>query len=274
MQAIWARLRTRPGAGLQPPERAVFAGQGIRPCPVGTAWSAGAAGYPLSALEIRRTWDALAAAGSAAHVGDPATGAQELKGLFGRLGADPRGGVCVEVGCGPGRMTGALAERFDKVVAADVSPAMLERARGNVVAPNVTFHLVSGERLDGLEDGIADVVICYLVLQHLPGRRAVLRFVRELGRLLGPTGEAFVQLPVLGPGLRPRLWRLGRAVAVPVVAALRRDPEAAPAFRGFRLTRRELEAGLAAADLRAAARDEGPSAYRWSRDVFLRLRRA
>ena len=62
---------------------------------------------------MRRTWDALAAGETAVYVGDPATGEAELAGLFGRLGADPRGGTCVEVGCGPGRMTGALAERFD-----------------------------------------------------------------------------------------------------------------------------------------------------------------
>ena len=67
-------------------------------------------------------------------------GSAELAGLFGRLGADPRGGTCVEVGCGPGRMTGALAERFDRVVALDVSPAMLEQARANVTAPNVELR--------------------------------------------------------------------------------------------------------------------------------------
>ena len=90
-------------------------------------WHGGVAGYPLRSLEMRRTWDALAGSESPVYVGDPATGAEELAGLFGRLGADPRGGVCVEVGCGPGRMTGALADRFDEVLALDVSPAMLER---------------------------------------------------------------------------------------------------------------------------------------------------
>ncbi len=50
---------------------------------------------------MRRTWDGLAAE-SEVYVGDPARGEQELESLFGRLGADPRGGVCVEVGCGSG----------------------------------------------------------------------------------------------------------------------------------------------------------------------------
>src|SRR5262249_28655849 len=125
-------------------------------------------GLRFRRVEMRRTWDALAAAESPVYVGDPATGTQELDALFGRLGADPRGGLCVEVGCGPGRMTGALAGRFDEVIAVDVSPAMLERARAATSAPNVQFRPVSGERLETVETGVADVLVCYLVLQHLP----------------------------------------------------------------------------------------------------------
>jgi SAM-dependent methyltransferase len=215
---------------------------------------------------MRRTWDTLAAAESAVYVGDPARGAEELAGLFGRLGADPHGGRCVEVGCGPGRMTGALAERFDEVLALDVSPAMLEQARANVAATKVTFQLVSGERLDGVGDAVADVVVCYLVLQHLPARTLVGSYLREFARVLAPGGEAFVQLPVLD-GRAGRLWR---AVRTPIVPLARR-PDRGAAFRGVRLTRAELERALAAAGLRVLAADEGPSAYRFSRDRFLRL---
>src|SRR5437588_1356135 len=125
---------------------------------------------------MRATWDAAAASPEqhALLVGPPDTALPELEDLFGRLGADPRGGTCVEVGCGPGRMTAALAERFDRVVAVDVSPAMVERARVSVSAANVDFHVVSGERLDGIESGVADALVCYLVLQHLPSRETVL----------------------------------------------------------------------------------------------------
>jgi SAM-dependent methyltransferase len=229
----------------------------------------GAAGYPLRSLEMRRTWDALAGAESAVYVGDPARGGVELAALLGRLGADPRGGTCVEVGCGPGRMTGALAGRFDRVVAVDVSPAMLDRARASVTAENVTFGLVSGERLDDLGRGFADVLICYLVLQHLPSRRVVASYFREFSRVLAPHGEAFVQIPVLG-GVLGRTWRAARTPLV----RLSRRPHRAAAFRGFRLTRAELDRELASAGLRVLAADEGPSAYRFSRDRFLRLARS
>jgi SAM-dependent methyltransferase len=217
---------------------------------------------------MRRTWDALAGAETSVYVGDPATGASELEGLFGRLGADPRGGLCVEIGCGPGRMTGALAERFDRVLAIDVSPAMLDRARAAVSAPNVEFRAVSGDRLDGVDDGIADALVCYLVLQHLPSAGVIRSYLAEFARVLAPSGEAFVQVPVLGsvPG------RVRRALRAPLLRLARR-PEHGAAFRGYRLTRRELDRALADAGLRVVADDEGASAYRHSRDRFLRLAR-
>jgi SAM-dependent methyltransferase len=214
---------------------------------------------------MRAVWDALAAAETEVYVGDPARGEEELASLFGRLGADPRGGVCVEVGCGPGRMTGALATRFDAVVALDVSPQMIARAREEVTAPNVEFREVSGRRLDGVADGTADAAVCYLVLQHLPARRLVQAYVSELARVLRPGGEAFVQLPVLDGGLVPRLWR---AVRTPVARLSR------PELRGVRLTRSELDQAIAGAALTVVATDVGPdSPYRLSTDLFLRLRR-
>ena len=225
---------------------------------------------------MRATWDAAAASDRVDEfVGDPATARAELEGLFGRLGADPRGGTCLEVGCGPGRMTGVLAERFDRVVAVDVSDGMLERARAAVTALNVDFRLVAGDRLDSVEDGIADTLVCYLVLQHLPAPRVVLQYVAEFARVLSPAGSAFVQLPVLRHGIRPRIWRLARTIVVPVTSLFRRRVTERAAYRGTRLTEAELQRGLSDARLRIAARDESPdSPYRHAREVFLRLERA
>jgi SAM-dependent methyltransferase len=165
-------------------------------------------------------------------------------------------------------MTGALAERFEQVIAVDVSPAMLERARANVTARNVVFHPVSGERLDGVDDDIADTLVCYLVLQHLPSARHVSAFLHEFARVLASSGEAYVQVPVLAG------WagRARRALRTPIVR-LARSPERRAAFRGYRLTRHELERALLDAGLRVTAEDDGPSAYRSCRDRFLRLAR-
>jgi len=221
-------------------------------------------------MKMRATWDALASDPDV-YVGDPERGRAELEALFGRLGADPRGGTCVEVGCGPGRMTAALAERFDRVLALDVSPAMLEQARAAVPDERVEFRAVSGERLDGVDDTRAEVLVCYLVLQHLPTRDAVLTYLSEFARVLVPSGEAFVQLPVLDDGPRPRAWRALRSALIPVTSL---GPKRRREFRGFRLTRPELDRGLARAGLRIVSTDVGPDApYRFSRDLFLRLTR-
>ena len=223
---------------------------------------------------MRATWDALAAAETEVYVGDPGSAERELDDLFARLCAVPAGGTCLEVGCGPGRMTAALAVRFDRVVAVDVSPAMVERARAAVGAGNVEFGVVSGQRLDGVGDGSSDALVCYLVLQHLPSRDVVVGYLHEFARVLAPAGEAFVQLPILDAGPRPRLWRLARSLLVPVVARVTRSPSSAAAFRGYRLARAELDRGLAAAGLRVVATDTGADApYRHATDLFLRLRR-
>jgi hypothetical protein len=93
-------------------------------------------------------------------------------------------------------------------------------------------------------------------------------YLAEFARVLAVGGEAFVQLPVLD-GLVGRIWRASRT---PLVRLARR-PERGAAFRGYRLTRAELDRALAAARLRVVAEDEGPSAYRFARDRFLRLAR-
>src|SRR3954471_23400578 len=139
---------------------------------------------------MRATGDAAAASPEqhALLVGPPDTALTELDGLFGRLGAHPRGGTCVEVGCGPGRMTRFLAERFDRVVAVDVSPEMLALAERAVTAANVELLAVSGSSLDGVADGVADTLVCYLVLQHLPTRAVASAYLREFARVLAPGG--------------------------------------------------------------------------------------
>jgi SAM-dependent methyltransferase len=226
--------------------------------------------------EMRTTWDAAAASNRVEHyVGDPGTAGSELESLFSRLGDDPHGGTCVEVGCGFGRMTAPLAERFDRVVALDVSPRMLELARANVRASNAEFVLVSGATLDPVERNLADVLVCYLVLQHLPARALVVRYLAEFARVLAPRGRAFVQLPVLPDEWRAKTWRAVRRLGVPVFAAAPGEIARRPAYRGFRLTEAELADALSRAGLRASARDESTdSPYRYAREVFLRLEHA
>jgi len=149
---------------------------------------------------MRTTWDAAADSDRVEHyVGDPATARSELESLFSRLGGDPRGGTCVEVGCGFGRMTAVLAERFDRVVALDVSPRMLELARAAVPAPNVELDLVSGSRLDPVEDGVADALAMRDGLFEAQVNGRVLRARRVL--LATGARDVVPELPGVDEGL-------------------------------------------------------------------------
>lgn len=89
------------------------------------------------------------------------------------FGTLPRHDV-LDHGCGVGRLTLPLAERFDRVVALDVSPAMLAEAKANADRR----HL-SNIRLELADDRLAnasgqfDLVVSHLVLQHVPVRRGM-----------------------------------------------------------------------------------------------------
>jgi len=101
----------------------------------------------------------------------------------------------------------------------------------------------------------------------------VLAYLEEFARVVRPTGEAFVQLPVLESGAKARAWRALRTALVPLTAF--RGPTSGAAFRGTRLTQPEIDDGLARAGLRVTATDTGPDApYRYAHDLFLRLVRA
>jgi ubiquinone/menaquinone biosynthesis C-methylase UbiE len=222
--------------------------------------------------EIRETWDAAAALGQDHVVGVPGQARAQLEALFGRVGATPGGsGRCVEIGCGTGRMTEELAPLWDEVVAVDVSPLMLERAREAVQAPNVSFRLVSGEDLAGVESASAQAVVCYGVFQHLPRRPLVAALFGEIGRVLAPGGEAFVQMPQLHGGVVPAVWRAARAAAMRLLVS--ENVTTSPAYRGTRLTRGEIERALRRAGLCEVARDETPSHYGRSVELVLRLAR-
>lgn len=99
---------------------------------------------------------------------------------FGEL---PRDRV-LDHGCGVGRLTLPLAERFSSVVALDVSPAMLAEARANADVrqiTNVRFHLAD-DALSGA-DGAFDFVVSHLVLQHVPVRRGMRIFSNLLDKV-------------------------------------------------------------------------------------------
>ena len=101
----------------------------------------------------------------------------------------------VEIGCGIGRMTRALADHAGRVTAVDVSPEMLERAaRLNPHLGSVAWTAGDGTTLAGVADASADACMSHVVFQHIPDPAVTLGYVREMGRVLRPGGWAAFQV--------------------------------------------------------------------------------
>ncbi|WP_167044908.1 class I SAM-dependent methyltransferase [Salinibacterium sp. ZJ454] len=114
----------------------------------------------------------------------------------------------VEIGCGTGRMTRRLAELAGRVIAADVSGEMLQRAAVNLAdSPNIELVELSGEGDLPLADGSVTAVFSYITMQHVPTATAQEAYFRSALRVLAPGGWALIQFR--RSGVVPRLLDWG-----------------------------------------------------------------
>lgn len=153
-----------------------------------------------------------------------ATGEREVERLMeltGRLGVPAARSAALDYGCGVGRITRALASRFDTVVGLDISTEMVSRAAAlNGDLSNARFQLTSGVDLEVVGTGRFDLVYCFLVLQHVPSHRLIEATIGRLAEVVAPGGLLAFQLP--GPLLprqrvqgRRRLFAVLRRLGVP-----------------------------------------------------------
>lgn len=102
----------------------------------------------------------------------------------GRLPAEMR---ILEIGCGAGRLTRALADVFGEVHAVDVSGEMVGLARQAVAGrTNVFIYQNNGADLTALPEVPFDFAYATLVFQHIASREVIESYVREVHRLLRP----------------------------------------------------------------------------------------
>lgn len=109
---------------------------------------------------------------------------------------DPSVRVCLEIGCGAGRLTSGLAKRFSSVIATDVSKKMLEVAHqitADQGLDNITFKKLTGFNLDGIADGSVDFVYSCIVFQHIPDPELQYSYLADIFRVLSPTGIFLVE---------------------------------------------------------------------------------
>jgi SAM-dependent methyltransferase len=113
--------------------------------------------------------------------------------------------TALDVGCGIGRLTQALAVHFEHVEGVDIARSMIERARlENAYGDRVTYTLVEGAALPGVRDRSVDLICCFIVLQHMPPAVA-LSYVREFVRVLSREGVAVFEIPHRRRGALPQL---------------------------------------------------------------------
>lgn len=171
--------------------------------------------------------------------------------------------LAVEIGPGIGRVCAALAEHFEDVIGIDVSEEMVSRARQHVAGPRVRFIVGDGTSLQPLEDGSADLVTSFTVLQHLPSRSLVLGYLREGARVLRPGGVLAVQWNNLP---HPTLWRAEATwwrFRHRLGLGLRSEKRHAPEFVGTRVAWEAVEAELGAAGLVIVGRKGEGTLFSW-----------
>src|SRR5215831_19263414 len=136
----------------------------------------------------------------------------------------------LEIGCGAGRMTRALAASFGEVHAVDISTEMIALAKRNLSdLRNVFLYKNNGIDLSELPGRSYDLAFSFIVFQHIPILAVIESYVREVHRCLKP-GAIFkfqVQGNTVIKSARDETW-----VGVPISLA---DAKALAERCGFEL---------------------------------------
>jgi ubiquinone/menaquinone biosynthesis C-methylase UbiE len=108
---------------------------------------------------------------------------REQRGVGAMLSLLPERLEVLDCPCGSGRWWPLLDRHADRILAIDISPAMLEAAklRRSDVSASVTMELGDAEQLP-LRDGSVDLAFSHALTKHLPQNNQ-LRVLQELGRV-------------------------------------------------------------------------------------------
>ncbi|MFC7596031.1 class I SAM-dependent DNA methyltransferase [Terrabacter sp. GCM10028922] len=188
---------------------------------------------PTHVTETRAAYDTVAVDYAALLEGELARSPLDraLLGHFAELVLTEGGGPVVDVGCGPGRITGHLATLGLDVSGIDLSPAMVAEARRR--HPELDFRVGSLAALDLADASTAGVVAWYSII-HTPPALLPAVFA-ELNRVIRPDGLLLLAFQAGNFSVRHE-QAYGHAVTF---EAHRLDPDhivAVLADAGFRVT--------------------------------------
>ena len=99
--------------------------------------------------------------------------------------------LALEVGPGDGAFLAHLAPQFERVIALDSAPEMLEQARETAAASGLrNIEFIDGDTSDAVHRGIkADCIVVNMVLHHTPSPAAIFQ---DLAVCLAPKGVLLV----------------------------------------------------------------------------------
>ena len=102
-----------------------------------------------------------------------------------------RGARVLDIGCGGGLLSEALAKEGADVTAIDLAPELVKVARlhGLESGVSVDYRVQAAEDLAAEQPGSFDVVTCMAMLEHVPDPGAI---IAACHRLLKPGGQLFL----------------------------------------------------------------------------------
>ena len=175
--------------------------------------------------------------------------------------------LAVDFGCGVGRLSRALASRFEGVIGLDIAASMITEAkRLNRDVSNIQFVLNVGADLSPIADRSVDLFYSRLVFQHVDPA-LTLRYLAELGRVMAAGGVAVFQIPSARPK-RSIVSRAARAVLRPIRDTLAPGPRMAM----FPVPPAEVERVVSTAGLRMVSKRDDESAPPWPSKLYFAIR--
>ena len=151
-----------------------------------------------NALSRDARWAVLSAAERKGNRWDDesfwATGVADVDAVLGQC-EGLKFGRALDFGCGVGRLSRALAHRFEQVDGVDVSLGMVEQAQQSA-PPNVKFHENPWPHLKLFSAASFDFGLSLMTLQHMQPS-LMEKYLAEFGRVLKPGALLYVQIPEL-----------------------------------------------------------------------------
>jgi 2-polyprenyl-3-methyl-5-hydroxy-6-metoxy-1,4-benzoquinol methylase len=120
--------------------------------------------------------------------------------------------IVLDLGCGPGFLSVAMAAKVQKVIGFDISPGAIACAKVLDPAPNVEYISGVSAGLDNIPDDPVDVVVSFAVIQHLT-ENVYVSVASDCYRKLKPGGRLILQVQLPDPKWRSEQdWRSDRSL--------------------------------------------------------------